>query len=115
MTDKLTEALSDIFNNPDLAEKSKQINEMSNNLLNQTEKPINQQGDEPSTLMLLLIELQQSHWHQKVELDRIEKTIEKIGEVFIRIEKSITSITNNHVVSVGLKTNRDNMEGESND
>jgi len=109
MTDKLTEALSDIFNNPDLAEKSKQINEMSNKLLNQTEKLINQQGDEPSTLMLLLTELQQSHWQQKIELERIEKTIERIGEVFLRIEKSISSIASHDVVSVGLETNRDNI------
>ena len=67
------------------------------------------------TLMLLLQELEQTCWHQKVELERLEKVIDRMGEVFLRIKESFSSIVETGVVSVSSERNRDNTPTEKGD
>ena len=67
------------------------------------------------TLMLLLQDLERACWQQKVELERLEEVIDKMGAVFLRIKESFSSIEETGVVSVSSKRNRDNTPTEKGD
>jgi hypothetical protein len=65
-------------------------------------------------LMGLIHELEQVCWHQKQELTKMEATIDKMTEAFIRIKKTFPSNDHSNVVSVSLReTDTTQNRGES--
>jgi hypothetical protein len=65
-------------------------------------------------LFKLIHELEQVCWHQKQELAKMESTIDRMTEAFIRIKKTFPSNDHSNVVSVSLReTETTQNRGES--